>query len=265
MFSICSGVWPRRLPGRWPAIDHHAHAPRLAAPAQPRDHRVLEQAAGLGHRAQVVAEEAKIELGEGCAASARLHVVAQGLHVLVEAGFVLGVELEHPGVLVQLIERILERVFERIAGMREPARLPTFGAQRDQLVEGCDRLPSSSSMDFDGGRNSTHGSSSANDCATSYSACSSATVAGLRPWIVAPGSAMPAWRNASTWRCQPSGCSSLPPSDAASFGQGSFQRISSPPRARPAWRTARAGTGGRLSCSPEQARGRYPPGAGTHT
>lgn len=25
--------------------------------------------------------------------------------------------------------------------MREPARLPTFGAQRDQLVEGCDRLP----------------------------------------------------------------------------------------------------------------------------
>ena len=66
MFSICSGVWPRRflpLPGGT-SIDHHAHAPRLFAPAQPRDHRVLEQAAGLGHRTQMVAEEAQVELGE---------------------------------------------------------------------------------------------------------------------------------------------------------------------------------------------------------
>ena len=86
------------------AVHHHAHAPRLAAPAQPRDHRVLEQAARLGDRAQVVAEEAQVELGERGIAGARLHVVAQGLHVLVEAGLVLGVELEHPGVFVQLIE-----------------------------------------------------------------------------------------------------------------------------------------------------------------
>jgi hypothetical protein len=41
--------------------------------------------------------------------------------------------------------------------------------------------PSSSSMDFDSGRNSTQGSSSTKDGATSYSACSSASVAGLRP------------------------------------------------------------------------------------
>ncbi len=123
------------------AIDHHAHPPRLAAPAQPRDHRVLEQAARLGDRAQVVAEEAQVELGESGAAGTRLHVVAQGLHVLVEAGLVLGIELEYPGVFVQLIERVLERVLQGIAGMREPAGLPPLGAQRHQLVEGSDRLP----------------------------------------------------------------------------------------------------------------------------
>jgi len=55
-------------------------------------------------------------------------------------------------------------------------------------------------MDFDCGKNSTQGSSSANDGATSYSACSSATVAGLRSWTAAPGSGTPAWRKASTWR-----------------------------------------------------------------
>ncbi len=59
--------------------------------------------------------------------------------------------------------------------MREPAGFPALGAQRHQLVEGRDRLavlqqhgPSTA------GRNSTQGSSSTNDGATSYSACSSA-------------------------------------------------------------------------------------------
>ncbi|GBC59025.1 hypothetical protein PSNTI_45250 [Stutzerimonas stutzeri] len=128
------------LPGGT-AIDHHAHPPRLAAPAQPRDHRVLEQAARLGDRAQVVTEEAQVELGERGIAGARLHVVAQRLHVLVEAGLVLGVELEHPRVFVQLVERVLERVLQGIAGVRKPAGFPALGAQRHQLVEGSDRLP----------------------------------------------------------------------------------------------------------------------------
>src|SRR3546814_11750854 len=82
-------------------------------------------------------------------------------------------------------------------------------------------------MDFDWGRNSTQGSSSVKDGATSYSACSSAKVAGLRSWTAAPGSGMPACRKVSTWRCQPSGCSSSPAPDAASLGQGSLQRLSS--------------------------------------
>src|SRR3546814_19066102 len=53
----------------------------------------------------------------------------------------LGVELEHPGVFVQLIARVLERVLQSIAGMREPAGFPALGAQRHQLVAGSDRLP----------------------------------------------------------------------------------------------------------------------------
>jgi len=64
-----------------------------------------------------------------------VHVVAQGLHVLVEAGLVLGVELQHPGVLVQLIEAVLQRVLQGVTGMREPSGFPTFGAQRHQLEE----------------------------------------------------------------------------------------------------------------------------------
>jgi hypothetical protein len=79
--------------------------------------------------------------------------------------------------------------------------------------------PSSRSIDFDSGKNSTQGSSSTKDGATSYSACSSATVAGLRPWTAEPGSGMPAWRKASTWRCQPSGCSSLAGLAGADAGQ----------------------------------------------
>ncbi|GBC59061.1 hypothetical protein PSNTI_45610 [Stutzerimonas stutzeri] len=123
------------------AIDHHAHTPGLAAPAQPCDHRVLEQTARLGHRAQVMAEEAQVELGERRLTGARLHIVAQGLHVLVETGLVLSVELQHPGVLIQFIETVLQRVFQGIAGLREPARFPAFGAQRHQLVERRHRLP----------------------------------------------------------------------------------------------------------------------------
>ncbi|KWT88516.1 hypothetical protein APY03_3533 [Variovorax sp. WDL1] len=118
------------------AVHHHAHTPRLAAPTQPRDRRILEQPARLGHRAQVVAEETQVELGERRAAGAGLHIVAQRLHVLVEAGLVLGVELEHPRVLVQFIETVLQRVFQGVAGVGEPARLPTLGAQRHQLEEG---------------------------------------------------------------------------------------------------------------------------------
>ncbi len=127
------------LPGGT-SIDHHAHAPRLPAPAQPRDHRVLEQAAGLGHRTQMVAEEAQVELGERCPAGTWLHVVTQGLHVLVETRLVLGIELEHPGVLVQLIEAVLQRVLQGVAGVGKPARFPALGPQRHQLEEGRHRL-----------------------------------------------------------------------------------------------------------------------------
>src|SRR3546814_7847170 len=46
---------------------------------------------------------------------------------------------------------------------------------------------------------------------------------------------------------------------------GSDQAINSPPRARPASRTARAGRAGRPCCSRAPEPGRCPPGAGTRT
>ena len=141
----------------------------------------------------MVAEEAQVELGERCPAGTWLHVVTQGLHVLVETRLVLGIELEHPGVLVQLIERVLERS-PRHRGHARASRAPPLGAQRHQLVEGSDRLPILQQHGLRLRQELPQGSSSANDGATSYSACSSATVAGLRPWTAAPGSGTPAWR-----------------------------------------------------------------------
>ena len=102
-------------------------------------------------------------------------------------------------------------------------------------------------MDLDSGKNSTQGSSSTKDGATSYSACSSASVAGLRPRTAEPGSGMPAWRKGLNVALPAvrllvitsAGCGQL---QRAGLGQGSFQRISSPPRAHPASRTECAGT-----------------------
>lgn len=71
---------------------------------------------------------------------ARLHVVAQGLHVVVEAGLVLGIQLHDPGIVIQLVEAVLERVLQRIASLRQPGRLAALGAQRHQLEEGGDGL-----------------------------------------------------------------------------------------------------------------------------
>ena len=182
----------------------------------------------------MVAEEAQVELGERCPAGTWLHVVTQGLHVLVETRLVLGIELEHPG-FSSSSSKLSCSAFSKAsrAWASQPGSRPSVPSGTSSKKAATD-WPSSSNMDLDSGKNSTQGSSSTKDGATSYSACSSASVAGLRPRTAEPGSGMPAWRKASMWRCQPSGCSSSPAPDAASFsaaglGQGSFQRISSPP------------------------------------
>ena len=124
---------------RCAAIDHHAHAPALAAPRQARDHAVLEQSAGFGNGAQVVGERGQVELGEAAALGARLDVAAQRVQVLVEVGFVLGIELEHPRVGIELVETVLQSVFQCIARLGQPGGLAALGAQRRQLEESGNR------------------------------------------------------------------------------------------------------------------------------
>ena len=154
-----------------------------------------------------------------------------------------------PRVLVQLIEAVLQRVLQASrAWASQPLSGP--GPQRHQLEEGATDWPSSSNMDLDSGKNSTQGSSSTKDGATSYSACSSACRRFAAPDRRA-GFGMPAWRKASR------GAASRPaarhhqrrmrPASARPAWPGSFQRISSPPRAHPASRTECAGTAGRRS------------------
>ncbi|MNM90547.1 hypothetical protein D3C81_1028130 [compost metagenome] len=123
------------------AVDDHAYASHLAAPWQARHRGVLEQTTGLRNRAQVVRKEAQVELAERAALSTWLQIARQGMQIVVPACFVLRVELDHPGVVVQLVKRVLQGVFERIARLPQPSQLAALGADRLQLEEGRHRLP----------------------------------------------------------------------------------------------------------------------------
>ena len=122
------------------AVHHHPHAAALPTPAQPSHDGVLKQAAGLGDGAQVVGKEAQIEVGEARALRTWLDVAPQRLQVLIEVCFVLGIELHYPGVLIQLVEAVLQGVFQRIAGLGEPGGFAPLCAQGRHLEERGHRL-----------------------------------------------------------------------------------------------------------------------------
>lgn len=121
------------------AIDHHPHAPALTAPRQACDSRVLEQSAGFGNGAEMVGERGQVELREAATLGTRLNVAAQRVQVLVKVGLVLGVELEHPWIRIELVEAVLQGVFQRIACPCQPGGLATFSAQRRHLEKGGNR------------------------------------------------------------------------------------------------------------------------------
>ncbi|MPM97067.1 hypothetical protein SDC9_144240 [bioreactor metagenome] len=106
---------PHQCGVRGAPVDHHAHAPGLAAPGEARHRGVLEQATRLGDGPQVMGEEAQVEVAERAALRTRLQVVRQGAQIVVPVGLVLGVELHHPRVVVQLVEGVLQGVLQRIA------------------------------------------------------------------------------------------------------------------------------------------------------
>ena len=61
----------------------------------------------------------------------------QVLEIIVPIGFVLGVELDHPGRCFQFVEGVLQRVFQRITDFAQPVRVAALGANGCQLEEGC--------------------------------------------------------------------------------------------------------------------------------
>ena len=97
------------------AIDDQSHSALLASPGQLADRSVLEQAAGFGDGGQMLFHQLQIQLGEGGAFGPRLDVVVQVLEIIVPIGFVLGVELDHPGRCFQFVEGVLQRVFQCVA------------------------------------------------------------------------------------------------------------------------------------------------------
>jgi hypothetical protein len=64
----------------------------------------------------------------------------QSPQVALPIGFVLGVELHHPGMLVELVEAVLQRILQRIASLPQPMPLASLGADRRQLEERRHRL-----------------------------------------------------------------------------------------------------------------------------
>ena len=91
---------------------------------------------GFCDGAQVMGEEAQVEVAEGAALSPRPQITGQFAQVVVPACLVLGIELNYPGVLVEFVEGILQRVLQRIACLPQPGQFAPFGADRGQLEEG---------------------------------------------------------------------------------------------------------------------------------
>ena len=218
--------------------------PRLQA----RHRGVLEQATRFGDGPQVMGEEAQVELAEGAALRTRLQIVRQRAQIVVPVGFVLGVELHHPGVVVQLVEGVLQGVLQRIARLPQPGHLAALGADRRQLEEGRHRPAIFQQHALAAGQVLDPGQQVRERRRDAIERI----VVGLggRP-APAPPSALPARRHP----VPPAPLRAVPRHHRphlrrqqamrrALRDHGSDQAISSPPRARPASRTARAGRAG---------------------
>ncbi|CAM5317212.1 hypothetical protein TMEC50S_00695 [Thauera mechernichensis] len=69
-----------------------------------------------------------------------MQVARQCAQVVLPVGFVLRVELHDPGVLVQFVEGILQRVLQGVSRLPQPRQLAPFGADRQELEERRHRL-----------------------------------------------------------------------------------------------------------------------------
>lgn len=124
--------------GRSPArasIDDEPHAAGLPPPGELRDRGVVKEPARLSDRLQVMLHQPQVLAREHRSLGARMHIGMQRFEARLPTGLILKVKLNHPWVLLELLEAVLERVLEGIARLLEPGRLSPLGAEGGELEE----------------------------------------------------------------------------------------------------------------------------------
>jgi hypothetical protein len=101
---------------------------------------VLKETTGAGNGFEVVLKEAQVKASERGVPSAGLNVLGERAQVRLPPDFVLYVELQDPGVVVEFGKTILEGVLQCVARLSEPVGVASLGGKRTQLEERRDRL-----------------------------------------------------------------------------------------------------------------------------
>ncbi|MNP00315.1 hypothetical protein D3C76_921040 [compost metagenome] len=97
---------------------------------------VVEESARFADGFEVTLHRREEGLGEWCASRARRDIALQAFEVRGKVTVVLAEELHHPGRLVELVEAVLQRIFQGVACRHQPFGLATLRADRLQLEYG---------------------------------------------------------------------------------------------------------------------------------
>ncbi|MNC03434.1 hypothetical protein D3C75_508410 [compost metagenome] len=100
---------------------------------------VVEQSARFGDGVEVTLHRREESLGERRALCPWRDVALQAFEVRGKVTVVLAVELHHPGRLVELVEAVLQCVFQGVARRHQPLGFTALSADRLQLKHGAHR------------------------------------------------------------------------------------------------------------------------------
>ncbi|MNH11006.1 hypothetical protein D3C81_905980 [compost metagenome] len=100
---------------------------------------VVEQPTRLGDGVEVALHRREEGGSERCACRPWRNVLLQAFQVRGKVTVVLTEELHHPGGLVEFVEAVLQRIFQRIARRHQPFGLTALGPDRLQLEHGAHR------------------------------------------------------------------------------------------------------------------------------
>ena len=123
------------------AVQHRPHSPYLAPPRAAGERGVDKQSARRAQAGTVALHQVLEDACVGVLADGPGRVVPQRLDQAVEAGFILDIQLQHPGRIVELRERLAERGLDRIAQCHHERTGTRFRADRGQVEQGADADP----------------------------------------------------------------------------------------------------------------------------